>query len=87
MFPGCRALTFQESDLMTPGLGLLLGYLVYSELSGTEAGDTGPTEHPFERQLAFFIAFLPLLSTNKNLPGLKPAQWQLFSLCIVSSSP
>lgn len=37
MFPGCRALTFQDSDLVTPGLRLLPGYLVYSELGGTEA--------------------------------------------------
>lgn len=55
MFPGCRALTFQDSDLATPGLGLLLVYLVYSELDGTEAGDTKRTKCPFEPQLAFYL--------------------------------
>lgn len=38
MFPGHRALASKDSDLVTPGLGLPLGYLVYSELGGTEAG-------------------------------------------------
>lgn len=37
MFPGCRALTFPDADPVAPGLGLLLGCLVYSELGGTEA--------------------------------------------------